>query len=174
MRLFSGLDRTDYQDVLRAIGALIDRRRVADFRLLELEDGLLLQTWHFVLQPVKVELQRFTDAQLREVLAAAYQRRGSGGPRRAGRFEETLRAIGRLLDNRGWRDFRLATQEEGLILQATPSSARAFETYLLTPDEIEALRREAAAQRGTGRLTPPAAGPPAAAPGARRPEEPRE
>ena len=88
MRLFSGLERTDYQDVLRAIGALIDRRHVADFRLLELEDGLLLQTWHFVLQPVKVELQRFTDAQLRAVLEAAYQRRGSGGPRRAGRFEE--------------------------------------------------------------------------------------
>ena len=43
MCLFDGLKRTDYQDVLRALGKLCDRQGWRNLRLVEQEDGLLVQ-----------------------------------------------------------------------------------------------------------------------------------
>ena len=43
MRLFSGLDRTDYQDVLRAVGRLCDTNNWRNLRLIECDEGLILQ-----------------------------------------------------------------------------------------------------------------------------------
>lgn len=43
MKLFYGLNRSDYQDVLRTIGLLIDDRGYTDIRIIETEDGLVLQ-----------------------------------------------------------------------------------------------------------------------------------
>jgi hypothetical protein len=75
MKLFEGLGGTAYQDVLWAIGSLIDDHRIHDIRLLEHEDGLLLQgrrsdegthgSYHTVL---------LTDDELRDLVATAYQR----------------------------------------------------------------------------------------------------
>lgn len=43
MKLFHGLNRSDYQDVLRTIGLLIDERGYSDIRIIETEEGLVLQ-----------------------------------------------------------------------------------------------------------------------------------
>jgi hypothetical protein len=43
MKLFEGMGKTDYQDVLRAIGRLIDEYGYRDIRLIETGDGLILQ-----------------------------------------------------------------------------------------------------------------------------------
>lgn len=43
MKLFHGLKHSDYQDVLRTIGMLIDERGYTDIRIIETEDGLVLQ-----------------------------------------------------------------------------------------------------------------------------------
>lgn len=43
MKLFRGLAKTDYQDVLRAIGLFIDEHGYTDVRIIEIEDGLVLQ-----------------------------------------------------------------------------------------------------------------------------------
>jgi hypothetical protein len=43
MRLFSGLERTDYQDILRAVGRLCDANGWCHLRLIECDEGLILQ-----------------------------------------------------------------------------------------------------------------------------------
>ena len=43
MRLFSSLDRTDYQDVLRAVGRLCDANDWRNLRIVECDEGLILQ-----------------------------------------------------------------------------------------------------------------------------------
>ena len=43
MRLFSGLDRTDYQDVFRAVGRLCDANNWRNLRIVECDEGLILQ-----------------------------------------------------------------------------------------------------------------------------------
>jgi len=43
VRLFEGLVKTDYQDVLRAVGRYVDQQGFRDVRIIETEDGLILQ-----------------------------------------------------------------------------------------------------------------------------------
>lgn len=82
MRIFAGLPQTDYQDTLRAIGALLDDQGYHDLRLWEREDGLILQArvraegnaGHF-------QTYLLTDDDLRQLLTQAYGRRGMPGRR---------------------------------------------------------------------------------------------
>jgi hypothetical protein len=43
MRLFNGLDQTDYQDTLRAVGRLCDANGWRNLRIVECDEGLILQ-----------------------------------------------------------------------------------------------------------------------------------
>lgn len=43
MKLFLGLPKTDYQDLLRTIGHYIDQSGFTDIRLIETEEGMILQ-----------------------------------------------------------------------------------------------------------------------------------
>lgn len=43
MPLFAGLERTEYQDVLCAVGRLMGAEGFRNFRLVEQENGLILQ-----------------------------------------------------------------------------------------------------------------------------------
>jgi hypothetical protein len=43
MRLFNGLDRTDYQDIFRAVGRLCDANNWRNLRIVECDEGLILQ-----------------------------------------------------------------------------------------------------------------------------------
>jgi hypothetical protein len=84
MRLFTGLAATAYQDVLWALGVMIDEHQIHDIRLWEHENGLLLQGrraeegghggFHTVL---------FTDEQLRELVASTFERGAQSTPRPA-------------------------------------------------------------------------------------------
>jgi hypothetical protein len=81
MKLFDGLGGTAYQDVLWAIGSLIDDHQIRDVRLWEHENGLVLQgrktnegsrgAFHTVL---------LTDEELRNLVASAYQRGAPPAP----------------------------------------------------------------------------------------------
>ena len=69
-------------------------------------------------------------------------------------YQDVLRAVGRLLDVEGFHQFRLIENEQGLILQmARASSERAFETYLLTHEDIQTLVSDLPKHKGsTGQL----------------------
>jgi hypothetical protein len=76
--MFAGLGRTDYQDVLRAVGALLDEHRLLDVRLWEHEGGLVVQgrtqggEGHY-------QTHLLTDDDLRALLERGYGRRDLAG-----------------------------------------------------------------------------------------------
>ncbi len=74
MKLFEGLPSTDYQDLFRAIGALIDESGLRDVRLWEHEGGLILQGRQ-VNGNGRYQTHLLTDEDLRQLLANAYAQR---------------------------------------------------------------------------------------------------
>jgi hypothetical protein len=77
--LFQGMDRTDYQDVLRTIGHYIDENGFTGIRLIETEDGLILQGRISVggaRGEKKTETYRLSIEDIRELMRDAYARRG--------------------------------------------------------------------------------------------------
>jgi len=75
MRLFAGLERTDYQDILRALGYLCDAHGWRNLRVIEYEDGLIVGHTEGPNRATFV-VHFFTDADLQELLREAYTRRG--------------------------------------------------------------------------------------------------
>ena len=76
-------------------------------------------------------------------------------------YEEVFRAIGALLDERGWTNVALMEVEEGLVLQGMPKETYqdkpSLEVYLLTDADVEGVMRDALARRhaAAARATPP-------------------
>ena len=76
MKLFAGLDRTDYQDILRTLGRIFDERGWRNLRMIEYDDGLVVQ---YTQGPgsQRFSMTFFSDDELRELLRDAYARRRS-------------------------------------------------------------------------------------------------
>jgi hypothetical protein len=76
MKLFAGLEKSDYQDVFRAVGALLDEQHCRDVRLWEHEDGIILQA-RLVDEGDGATYQTYllTDDDIRDLLTNAYRRR---------------------------------------------------------------------------------------------------
>ena len=76
MKLFAGLNQTDYQDILRALGRICDERGWRNLRMIEYDDGLVVQyTQGHGSQ--RFNMTFFSDDELREILRDAYARRRS-------------------------------------------------------------------------------------------------
>ncbi|MEN9933497.1 MAG: hypothetical protein RLZZ387_76 [Chloroflexota bacterium] len=83
MKLFRGLSRTDYQDVLRALGHYIDEHGYTDVRLIEIEDGIVLQGRVPDRREIGVagyDTFLITDEDLKEMVHDAFRRRGLKPP----------------------------------------------------------------------------------------------
>ncbi|MCC6626322.1 MAG: hypothetical protein IT340_02850 [Chloroflexi bacterium] len=80
MNLFRGLPGTDYQDVLRALGHFLDERGFRHVRVIEHEEGLLIQAMPVVEGKVSNKYETFllTDAAIQRLLTLAYERRQPG------------------------------------------------------------------------------------------------
>ena len=76
MKLFDAVSQTDYQDVFRMIGLMVDERKLRDVRIWEHADGLILQGC----PPGKATFETImlSDADLNEMLLASYERRQGG------------------------------------------------------------------------------------------------
>jgi hypothetical protein len=81
MKLFAGLAKSDYQDVFRAVGALLDEQHCRDVRLWEHEDGIILQA-RLVDEGDGATYQTYllTDDDIRDLLTNAYRRRDPSPP----------------------------------------------------------------------------------------------
>ena len=78
MHLFDGLVSTDYQDILRAAGRAIDGKGLRNVRIVEVEDGLLVQgspSAGPAGSPPRIETITLTHADLERLLLEAYRRR---------------------------------------------------------------------------------------------------
>jgi hypothetical protein len=79
-KLFQGMLKTDYQDVLRTIGHYVDEHGFSDIRLIETEDGLILQgktSTGGARGEKKIETYLLTVQDVRELMREAYNRRGT-------------------------------------------------------------------------------------------------
>jgi hypothetical protein len=75
MKIFSGLATTDYQDILRAVGALLDQQRLRDVRIWEHEDGIVVQGRRRNDESGRYESILLSDEDLKALLEDAYRRR---------------------------------------------------------------------------------------------------
>ena len=83
MKLFHGMKRSDYQDVMRALGYFIDDHGYSDVRIIETEDGLVLQGR----VPERREIGEssydtflITDEDIKVMVRDAFRRRGQKPP----------------------------------------------------------------------------------------------
>ena len=74
MKLFAGLNRTDYQDILRALGRICDERGWRNLRMIEYDDGLVVQYTEGT-GSQRFSMIFFSDDELRDLLRDAYARR---------------------------------------------------------------------------------------------------
>lgn len=78
MKLFTGFQRTDYQDILRAIGYFIDSHGYVDIRIIESDEGIVFQGRSSNgrnLGEYNYDTFLITEDQLKEMAREAYQRR---------------------------------------------------------------------------------------------------
>lgn len=85
---YSGTNRVDYEDVLRAIGFFVDQNNIKEVCIIELKEGILVRgvqytADHAGYQTIS-ETFLFTNEDLEKVLEDAYKRRN--GPAKAGIF----------------------------------------------------------------------------------------
>lgn len=83
MKLFTGLSRSDYQDVLRALGWFIDEHGYSDVRIVETEDGIVLQgrvVGRRELGESGFDTYLITDDDLKTMVRDAFFRRGQKPP----------------------------------------------------------------------------------------------
>ena len=77
MRMFNGLDRTDYQDILRVVGRLCDANNWRNLRIVECDEGLILQYTAGADQRDFVTYL-FSDQDLQAMLRESYTHRQHG------------------------------------------------------------------------------------------------
>jgi hypothetical protein len=83
MKLFRGMKRSDYQDVLRALGSFVDDHGYSDIRIIETEDGLVIQgrvTDRREIGESSYETYLITDDDIKELVRDAFRRRGQKPP----------------------------------------------------------------------------------------------
>jgi hypothetical protein len=73
VKLFDGLSRTDYQDLFRAIGAMLDEEGLRDIRIWEHGDGMVVQGRRS--SEGEYESILLSDESLQTLLGAVYERR---------------------------------------------------------------------------------------------------
>lgn len=153
MQLFAGLDVTDYADLLRALGRDLDAADARDLRLVEVDDGLTVQTRPNT-RGAAFETVHYPDDALLALLRSAYARRGhqeQSPPRNAPLglpYEQVLRTLGSLADRGSLRSLRIVEQPGGVLIQGVPGGIlrRGYQTHRPTSEQL----REAAIalQRG--------------------------
>ena len=83
MKLFQGLQRSDYQDVLRALGYFIDDHGYSDVRIIETEEGVVVQGRlgdRNEIGESSYETFLITDEDIKEMVRDSFRRRGQKPP----------------------------------------------------------------------------------------------
>ena len=87
MKLFRGMKRSDYQDVLRALGYFIDDHGYSDVRIIETEDGVVLQGRVADRREIgesSYDTFLITDEDVKVMVRDAFMRRGQKPPEFSG------------------------------------------------------------------------------------------
>lgn len=83
MKLFRGMNRSDYQDVMRALGYFIDDHGYCDVRIIETNDGVVLQGRVADRREIgesSYDTFLITDEDIKVMVRDAFRRRGQTPP----------------------------------------------------------------------------------------------
>jgi len=122
-----------YQDLLRAIGRLLDQEDWRDLLLLERPAGLVLHGVRAGTRGEEVAMRFLAPVDLHHLVAAARRQRAQGGRaavavrlpvwRQACTYEGRLRALGWLSDANGLSRLRIREDGDALLLAGSLGSA---------------------------------------------------
>jgi len=170
MRIYEGSPRQDYEEVLRTIGAFLDQRGMREILLTEVPDGFVVQglvgpearvsAWAEPRLEVEKETYTFADDDITRFLEEAVARRdgdpgGSSGAPVVGQYEDTLRIIGRYIDQQKPRDIALLEQDGAYVIRVLMATRQGARHVLaeFTADELRSLVDAGPSWRG-GRAPP--------------------
>lgn len=131
MRIYEGSPRTDFEEVLRSIGAFVDHRGMRDVLVLEAPDGFVLQglvhsgasssAWSDSVGAIEKETLTFLDEDIAKFMDEAVARRGAGAtpgaPGSSGRYEDAFRVIGRYIDEQRPHDMFFFEQDGAFVVR---------------------------------------------------------
>jgi hypothetical protein len=156
------------EDVLRAVGAVLDERHARSVVLIEVPEGLVVRArvasdpergWDGSWVPIE---QAFGERELLEQRLAAVARRGTG--HQAGAIERTLRILGRYIDHYDLSGITLMEHGEGRGWMLWHRSGGAGKHSLVTFAQDELERAAEAARRARVREQTIPGPPPSPAP----------
>ena len=160
MRIYEGTPRQDFEEVFRAIGAVLDQRGYREILLTEVPDGFLVQGlraegsssgWGDSMGRVEKETLTFSDDEIARYMDEALARRGHGTPavdRGTRAYERALRVIGRYLDEQQPRDVFFFEQEGAFVVRLLVSDQGPRHMLAeFTREDIDELVRQGPARR---------------------------
>ncbi|MEP7040571.1 MAG: hypothetical protein ABI864_03255 [Chloroflexota bacterium] len=130
MRIYEGSPRQGWEEVFRSIGAYVDRERIKELLLLELDAGFILQGMAMPVAGARTESEmtlikvtrELPDDEIAELMEVAETNRGSiatDTPHAeiANYYEQAMRVIGAYIDLNKPRDVFLFEQEGAFVLR---------------------------------------------------------
>ena len=156
MRIYEGSPRQGWEEVLRSIGAYVDRERFKEILLLELEAGFIIQALAVSPGGARTEsegslskiMRELPDDEIAEMMDEAAAKR-SGGPELTPHaeisnfYEQALRVIGAYLDANKPKDVFLFEQDGAFVLRlllgAAGAAAAGHQLVEFTKDDILAM-----------------------------------
>lgn len=174
MRIYEGSPRQGWEEVFRSIGAYVDRERIKELLLLELDAGFILQGMAMPQAGARTESEmtlvkvtrELPDDEVAELMEAATAKRGTASTDTphadiSNYYEQAMRVIGAFLDQNKPRDVFFFEQEGAFVLRLLmPGSGAAPMGHQLvefTKDDIVAMIEAAPTHRNQAA---PQAGPP--------------
>jgi hypothetical protein len=163
MRIYEGSPRQDFEEVLRSIGAVLDKRGMREILLLELADGFLVQgietdqatsAHSEVLGRERKVTFSFLEDDVARFMEEGLARRGTAESapdwEAAGYYEQALRVLGRYLDEQRPRDVFFFEQSGAFVVRILAGgSAGGHQLIEFTRDDIGDLIARAPSARST-------------------------
>jgi hypothetical protein len=171
MRIYDGSPRTDWEEVLRSIGAFADGERLKEILFLELEQGFILQglgppntgTWSEGSGNLTKRTHELVEDEVGKLVDQSAAHRGEATADHAtvgvnNYYEQAMRVIGKWIDTQHPRDVFLFEQEGGFVIRMLLGTASGVGHQLaeFTRDEIVAMIDAAPQERSDATDTPTA------------------
>lgn len=182
MRVYQGSPRQGYEEVLRSLGAMLDRRGMREILLAETGDGFLVQGlappvadgqgWSENSVTLKKETFLFAEDDMARFMEEAYALRRKGRPSRDvvpdPYYENALRVLGRYFDQQSPRDVFLFEHERSFVVRLLMAARTGMRHVLaeFTREEMEGLIAGSVELRGRPQSARPPLVPPPLPPGA--------
>jgi len=168
MRTYEGAPRSNYEEVLRSLGAVLDQRGMREITVMESDDGFIVQglalvageerTWNDPNARLDKETFQLRDDDLVRFMEESQGRRPGRQTRpqvrlpnaEPGFYETALRVIGSYIDQQQPRDVFFFEQDHQFVMRLLMSTRAGLRHVLVefTREEVESMIAQAQQRRG--------------------------